>query len=164
MDDWTQQDLDSLKAYLNEPDRLVDLYYAIPADQYDPLLTGHTSRFILLLIHCNLSAIEPWANAELRLLLNEMLERGEEVPEIMIDWALRFAAGTDGPVKTGRPSEARRNLKMLSFLETACANGYKRKHVIELFCRALYMTEASVKSALRRAKGVRNKAQIRILR
>lgn len=68
---------------------LVDMYFAIPSDQPDPVLSNHSARCILLCHFSNLALEQPWANEELRLLLKELREQRQPIPAVLTAWAYR---------------------------------------------------------------------------
>ena len=156
--------IEAIKALVfNKDNFLSEYYFSIPEDAIYPELPKYTARYIILCYATNAALYEQWANDELRILLEEMLNRGEDIPDVMNHWAYRIATQSAMPARRRRSSESLRYIRMQACVIAGRQLGFQRKLMIELLCQALNMKENSVNSALHRAKKVQEQIGLRVI-
>lgn len=138
------------------------MYFAIPSDQPDPVLSNHSARCILLCHFSNLALEQPWANEELRLLLKELREQRQPIPAVLTAWAYRNVTYPEETASRGRHPEARRNVIIAITADVLRARGHRQKDINAFVGRKLNLEMNTVKSALQKGRVMRKRAQLRI--
>ena len=153
--------MDDLRAFLlNEDGRypgLADLPYwwdQIPADAISENLPNYSERDILLASYSNWAFTKPWAEEGLRRLLKTLLDRREPLPDLLQWWAFARASGkrTQPGTGRGRPEEGERKARIMQAFRVLRNRGFTQEKAIKRIAGALYQSEETIRSTIRRVK------------
>ena len=107
-------------------------------------------RPALLRTYVHFSDTKPWAKDGLRRLLREFLDNGEDVPEILKEWALHQCAKDTPTPSRGQPEEADRDLRVCALFVLVRKNGGSRETAFSYIADHLVCAPETVRSIVRK--------------
>lgn len=107
-------------------------------------------RPALLRTYVHFSDTKQWAKEGLRRLLREFLDNGEDVPEILKEWALHQCAKDTPTPSRGRPEEADRDLRVCALFVLVRKNGGSRETAFSYIADHLVCAPETVRSIVRK--------------
>ena len=112
--------------------------------------TGIPNRMDLLRAYIEQSETESWAREGLRRLLNKFRENGQDVPEILKEWAIDQFVRGDPRSKPGRPKKSERDRKIMMGYMMLRAEGYSSEAAIGHIAYLMDRKEETVQSIVRK--------------
>ena len=122
----------------------------IPPEMPHPRNPNIPLRSALLRTYVHSSDTKQWAREGLRRLLSEFLDNGEDVPEILKEWALHQCAKDTPTPSRGRPEEADRNLRVCALFLLVQKYGGSRETAFNLIAYHLVCEPETVRSIVRK--------------
>ena len=120
-----------------QPSHLLDLWRTIPPEATNPGDPGVPTRVRFLAAYITWAEHEPWVWDVLRGFVNDLFEKKEQVPYILVGTiVLDFARGGHAP-KRGRPRKPSRNYRIYLGFKILLATGRSRETAIEFIADEL---------------------------
>ena len=129
---------------------LPSLWRAASAEASDSSHSGDPDRLTWLAMYIDMADTKPWARDGLRGLLQELLENGEPVPDLLSCWVHHQYAQGDPAPRRGRPEESERDFGVLAVFKVLLEREYSREAAMDLIADLMSCEPETVRSIIRK--------------
>ena len=129
---------------------LPSLWREAPAEASDSSHSGDPDRLTWLAMYIDMADTKPWARDGLRGLLQEVLENGEPVPDLLSCWVHHQYAQGDPAPRRGRPEDAERDFRVLAVFTLLWVEDYSREAAMDKIADLMSCEPETVRSIIRK--------------
>ena len=129
---------------------LPSLWRAASAEASDSSHSGDPDRLTWLAMYIDMANTKPWARDGLRGLLQELLENGEPVPDLLSCWVHHQYAQGDPAPRRGRPEESERDFGVLAVFKVLLEREYSREAAMCFIAERMFCDQETVRSIIRK--------------